>query len=102
MAKRYEGLFGRDYLATLLGQDRAKAIKEAESLFERAVDRYGDVKVPYGETVSVKAKSDLHEIHHLSVGREAQEIDGQDQDGKRFKLSDYHGKVVLLYFWSEY
>ena len=34
--------------------------------------------------------------------REAQEIEGQDQDGKRFKLSDYRGKVVLLYFWSEY
>ena len=42
------------------------------------------------------------EIRHLSVGREALDIDGQDQDGKRFKLSDYRGKVVLLYFWSEY
>ncbi|MBI2808576.1 MAG: redoxin domain-containing protein [Planctomycetes bacterium] len=31
----------------------------------------------------------------------AQEIEGQDQDGKHFKLSDYRGKVVLLYFWSE-
>ena len=44
----------------------------------------------------------LHEIRHLSVGREAQEIEALDQDGQRFKLSDYRGKVVLLYFWSEY
>ena len=102
MAKRYEGLFGKDYLAALQRQDRAKALKEAEVLFERAAEQYGDVKVPYGDTVAAKAKSDLHEIRHLSVGREAQEIEGQDQDGKRFKLSDYRGKVVLLYFWSEY
>ena len=25
-----------------------------------------------------------------------------DQDGQQFKLSDYRGKVVLLYFWSEF
>ncbi|MCH7725812.1 MAG: redoxin domain-containing protein [Planctomycetes bacterium] len=27
---------------------------------------------------------------------------GKDQDGKQFKLSDYRGNVVLLYFWSEF
>ena len=43
----------------------------------------------------------LHEIRHLSVGKEAPDIEGEDQDGKRFKLSDYRGKVVLLDFWSE-
>jgi len=44
----------------------------------------------------------LFEIRHLVVGSAAQEIEGDDQDGKRFKLSDYRGKIVLLYFWSEY
>ena len=102
MGKRYEGLFGKDYLAALQDQDRAEALKEAEDLFERAIEQYGDVKVPYGDTVAAKAKSELHEIRHLSVGREAQEIEGPDQYGERFKLSDYRGKVVLLYFWSEY
>jgi peroxiredoxin len=32
----------------------------------------------------------------------APDIEGEDQDGVRFKLSDYRGKVVLLDFWSEY
>ena len=39
-------------------------------------------------------------IRHLAVGKEAPDIDGPDQDGVRFKLSDYRGKVVLLYFWQ--
>jgi hypothetical protein len=102
MARRYEGLFGKDYLAALKAQDRAQATKEAEAFFERAIEKYGDVKVPYGDTVAAKAKSELHGIRHLAVGQEAQEIEGQDQDGKKFKLSDYRGQVVLLYFWSQY
>jgi hypothetical protein len=102
MAKRYEGLFGKPYLDALRGADRVKAAKEVEALFERAADQFPDVKLPYQATVGEQAKSELHEIRNLSVGCETQDIDGEDQDGKRFKLSDYRGKVVLLYFWSEY
>ena len=32
----------------------------------------------------------------------AQEIDGEDIDGKRFKLTDYRGKVVMLDFWGQW
>jgi hypothetical protein len=32
----------------------------------------------------------------------APEIEGTDQDGKSFKLSDYRGKVVLLDFWGNW
>jgi hypothetical protein len=102
MARRYEGLFGKDYLQTLQRKGRAKALKEVETVFEQAARQYSDVKVPFGGTVGEKANSELYEIRHLSVGRAAQEIEGEDQDGKRFQLSDYRGKVVLLYFWSEY
>jgi len=102
MAKRYEGLFGKEYLAALQQQDRSAAIKEVETIFEQAAEHYADVKVPYGGTVGEKAKSELYEIRNLAVGKPALEIEGDDQDGKPFKLSDYRGKVVLLYFWSEY
>src|SRR5262245_29165392 len=103
MAKRYEGLFGKDYLDGLLRQDRAKAVKEVEAVFEVAAAKYGDVKVPYyGDTIAARAKTELYEIRFLSVGKTAPDIEGDDQDGKRFKLSDYRGKVVLLYFWQEY
>lgn len=102
MARRYAGLFGRDYLEALNRRDRGEAIREVEALFERAVREFGDVKVPYEDTVGQEARAELHEIRHLSVGKLTQEIEGEDQDGRRFKLSDYRGKAVLLYFWSEY
>ncbi len=38
----------------------------------------------------------------LEVGNQAPEIDGEDIDGKKFKLSDYRGKVVLLDFWASW
>jgi hypothetical protein len=102
MAKRYEDWFGKDYLDQLRRQDRAEAIKEVESLFERAVKDFADVKMPYDEKVGGRAKIELNELRHLIVGKEAPDIDSADQDGERFKLSDYRGRVILLYFWSEY
>jgi hypothetical protein len=63
MARRYEDLFGKDYFADLLRRDRAKAVKEAEALFERAAEQYGDVKVPYGDTVGVNTnESDVKKV----------------------------------------
>ncbi len=101
-AKHYEILYGKDYLEALRRQDRTKVMKEAENLYEQAGQKYGDVKIPYDGTVGESAKTELFEIRHLAVGQEAQEMDGVDQDGRQFKLSDYRGKVVLLYFWSEF
>jgi cytochrome oxidase Cu insertion factor (SCO1/SenC/PrrC family) len=37
-----------------------------------------------------------------STARIAPEIVGVDADGKKFHLSDYRGKVVLLDFWASY
>lgn len=100
LAKEFAGLFGKDYLSKLQRQDRAGAIGEVEAAFERAAEKYGDVKLPAGDTVAERAKAELFEIRNLSVGKVAPDIEGEDQDGKRFKLSDYRGKVVLLDFWS--
>jgi hypothetical protein len=37
-----------------------------------------------------------------SIGQIAPEIEGEDIDGKKFKLSDYRGKVVVLDFWGNW
>jgi hypothetical protein len=100
LAREFEGLYGKDYLAELLRQDRDKALKEIEDVLEQAAQKYGDVKLPDGDMVAERAKAELFGVRNLRVGKEAPDIEGEDEDGKRFKLSDYRGKVVLLDFWS--
>lgn len=100
LAKDFADLFGKEYLEQLLKQNAVTAGKEAEALLENALEKYGDVKI-YTGTVAQKAKAELFEIRHLIVGKTAPDIEGVDQDGKKFKLSDYRGKVVLLDFWHQ-
>jgi hypothetical protein len=102
LTREYEALFGKGYLAELRKQDRARVAKEVETLFQQAADKYGDEKVPFAGTVAEKAKAELFEFRHLLVGKEAPDIEGEDQDGTRFKLSGYRGKVVLLDFWHQF
>jgi hypothetical protein len=81
-------------------QDKELA-KEAEGLFERAAKEYGDVKLGR-TTVGERARGELFEIRHLAIGMVVPDILGTDADGKKFKLSDYRGKVVLIDFWGNW
>jgi len=75
--------------------EAAKLTKEAEDLFESILKKYQDVKDIVGAV-----ESELFVIRNLSVGKVAPDIEGVDSDGKKFKLSDYKGKVVVLDFWA--
>jgi hypothetical protein len=93
--------------AERMPEDQAKEAeklrKESEQLFERAADKYADVKLsPRGGTVGQKAKGELNELRLLVIGKVAPEVEGEDADSKKFKLSDYRGKVVLLDFWGNW
>jgi hypothetical protein len=90
-----------DELAASDGKEAAKLQAEAEKILERAAEQFGDVKSLRG-TIANRAKTELFDLRHLAVGKPAPEVEGEDQDGKKFKLSDYKGKVVLLDFWSQY
>jgi hypothetical protein len=79
-----------------------KLREESEKLFERAADKFADVKLPFRGTVGDKAKNELFDIRNLSVGKTVPEVEGEDQDAKKFQLADYKGKVVMLDFWSEF
>jgi stage V sporulation protein SpoVS len=78
-----------------------KLRQESERLFQRASDKFADVKLGRG-TVGEKAKGELFELRNLAIGKPAPEIEGEDADSKKFKLSDYRGKVVLLDFWGNW
>jgi hypothetical protein len=85
------------------GEATASQVRtESEKLLRLACGQFGDVKLAAGGTVGEKAQLELDDILHLAVGKVAPEIEGQDQDGYKFKLSDYRGKVVLLDFWHQY
>ena len=101
LAECYKIVFGKDYLPKLQRLGRAELAVRIETLFERAAKQYADVKFR-GGTVGETARSELYDIRHLGVGKVAPDIEGKDQDGKQFRLSDYRGKVVLLNYWSEF
>ena len=101
LSECYEIVFGHDYLPALQRLGRADLAARIESLLERAAREYSDVKF-WATTVGETAKSELYDIRNLSIGKVAPDIEGKDQDGVPLKLSDNRGKVVLLYFWSEF
>jgi hypothetical protein len=78
-----------------------KQAEEAEKLLDDVVTKYGDIKTERG-TLADLAKPELYEIRHLAVGKVAPEIEAEDSDGKKFKLSEYRGKVVVLDFWAKW
>jgi hypothetical protein len=89
-------------LALLVGTDDsfgAAGRKEAEGYLAEITRLYGDVDFN-GMTGKEFAAGARHEMEHLRVGMVAPDFELADQDGVRFKLSDYRGRVVLLDFWG--
>jgi len=80
----------------------AALLAESEKLFGRAQKEYADVKAGFRGTVGDTAKKELYELRHLAIGKPAPAVESEDQDGKKFKLSDYKGKVVMLDFWNQF
>jgi hypothetical protein len=107
---------GTYLLALRLKQDAEQAVehdraaeadtlnREAEQLLGRVAREYADVTASGNRKLGELAKDELYvlRLRHLAVGKAAPEIDGEDLDGKRFRLSDYQGKVVLLDFWGDW
>ena len=83
------------------GKKGAELTKEAETYFDRVIDKFADVK-RNDDTLGDMAKRELFELRNLAIGKVVPDIEGIDADGKKFKLSDYRGKVVLLDFWAKW
>lgn len=78
---------------------------QAQKYFQEVATNYPNAqyemfgrKMKFGE----EAKNELFDLQHLGIGKQAPEISGEDVDGKKFSLSDYRGKVVVLDFWGDW
>jgi len=78
------------------GETAAADTTDEELANSRAIDNTTGPGTERGEAGATNAKIGFE------VGNQAPEIIGEDVDGKKFKLSDYRGKVVLLDFWGDW
>ena len=79
-------------------------VTQAEALFQQLLDKYGAAKLS-GRPLATMARSELGGLRNmlrLAIGKVAPDIEGEDIDGNKFKLSDYRGKVVVLDFWGNW
>ncbi len=98
--KDYEETRGKNEVERFVKEtDPDAQEKEAEWLLERVVAEFGDVKHPLDKrTEGEFAAGELFAMRNLTVGKVAPEIEGKDDKGTTFRLSDYRGKVVVLTF----
>jgi thiol-disulfide isomerase/thioredoxin len=99
----YEAAF--PYGRTVSDEQRKPLVAKARRFFSEAA-KYTDVKTPDGKrSIGLKATHELNRLDNLpnlKVGGVAPEIDGDDLEGNRMKLSDHRGQVVMLVFWGSW
>jgi peroxiredoxin len=98
--KNMEYFLGKEDAMKLKDADADKLAKEAETVLEEAAAKYGNVQLfhPGVSIIEDQVPRELFEIRNLAIGKTAPDIVGDDLYGKPLKLSDYRGKVVILYF----
>lgn len=76
--------------------------KEEERMFKVVLDGYADCEVAGRpqSTLGEMAKAELQALRTLGVGMVAPELEGVDIEGKKLKLGDYRGRVVVVTFWA--
>lgn len=90
--------------APLAADKQAAALKEAEGLLQKVAKEYGDIELPArGEktqTVAKAVEGDLFFLNNLTIGKVLPDATVEDLSGKKVKISDYKGKVVVLDIWA--
>jgi hypothetical protein len=103
LAKQIEAVMGKEAADEIARKGEEGLNKEAVGYYERVVKDFPEAKDAKGKPLVKEAKNQIDGIlHPVVVDRPAPEVEGEDTDGKAFKLSDYKGKVVLLDFWGNW
>ena len=80
----------------------ALAVK-AEQAFEVIVRDYADcprLMRNDQRTLGQEAEQELYGLRNLRVRKVAPDLEGQDLDGVKIKLSDFRGRVTAIVFWA--
>lgn len=98
---RYEQFLGKPNVDYLCNLEIGAVLSEAESLCLRIQSDFSELRTFQG-ILGDLAKRKLFTIRHLSIGRPAANIEGEDISGQRFQLHDFKGKVVVIDFWADW
>lgn len=90
--------------STMLRDKKASPERTAEArkLMERVQKDYAGVKNARKQEYAAMAEATLFEIDNLQIGKVAPDFEVTDENGVKFKLSDYRGKVVVIDFWGNW
>jgi len=82
-------------------------IDKVKPMMQRIKKEFADVRMVYvGGTdrgsLADLVENELFAFENLRIGKVAPEIEGEDLDGVKFKLSEYRGKVVVIDFWGDW
>jgi len=76
---------------------------ELEALYRRLSKEFGDLKFPFGEeTYGGVAEAWIFVKENLVVGKVAPGFEAVDENGAKWKLEEYRGKVVVIDFWGDW
>ncbi len=90
------------YGMSILDDEKASEERKKSGLeaLERLQKDFADVKGSRGQVYAAQAEGTLFERNHLQIGMVAPDFEVTDENGVKFKLSDYRGKVVVIDFWG--
>jgi peroxiredoxin len=91
---------GKELVDELSKRGREALREEALKLLRKVVEDHYFLEWRPTGYLGAAADAQLFELERLQIGMVAPEIEGVDEDGVPFKLSDYRGKVVALDFWG--
>jgi hypothetical protein len=78
-------------------KDATERYEKARAYFAAGVKKHSS-----NPAVAKQLEDGLYLLEKLSIGKTAPEIEAEDLDGQKFKLSDYRGKVVVRDFWGHW
>jgi len=85
--------------SVLLESKKPESRAQGRDCLEALVTEYPDI--PRGDsTYKAAAEGFLFALDHLQIGMTAPDFETVDENGVKWKLSDYKGKVVVVDFWG--